>query len=575
MINNLKILAIIPARGGSQRLPRKNIRLLAGKPLITHAISAVLGSSFIDRVIVSTDDMEIAEIAKEHGAEVPFLRPAVLASHTASPFDVVLHALQEIEKDNTKYDLIVLIQPTSPLVQTGDIEEALKKIVQSESNSCVSVCEISERPEWMFSIETDRANPFSDLHNTEARSQDLPKIYRLNGAVYVTRREVILEHKKLVDHKNLSAIVMPRGRSIDIDEAIDFEIAEVLLSKPVRSIKTEFNNRGIFIIAEAGVNHNGQLKIAKKLVDAAKKAGVDAVKFQTFRSESLVSSKAPKAKYQKEASGDSQLEMLKRLELSENDFIELKNYCDRKKIVFLSTPFDPESADFLDKLDIPAFKIGSGDLTNLQLIKQIAKYGKPIILSTGMSTMAEIERAVKEIESTKNINLILLHCTSNYPASHDTVNLSAMETLRKKFGLTIGYSDHTIGLEVSIAAVAMGAKVIEKHFTLDKEMDGPDHKASIEPQELAHLVKAIRNIEKAFGDGEKKPLPSEHNIRQVARKSICASCDIKKGQKLSADMLVIKRPEGGIKPELFDSIIDRKSIRTIKKDDLIHLEDLE
>ncbi|MFA4995849.1 MAG: N-acetylneuraminate synthase [Patescibacteria group bacterium] len=576
MIKNHKILTIIPARGGSQRLPGKNIKTLAGKPLIAHAIGAALGSNFIDRVIVSTDDKEIAKISEEWGAEIPFIRPAELATNTAKTFQVILHALNLVEqKNDSKYDIVVLIQPTTPLIQTEDIDLAINRLIETKTNSCVSVCEISERPEWMYQLEKNKAKPLLKVHNINAQSQDLPEAYRLNGAIYVTRREVILEEGKLTDHSNLSAIVMPRERSVDIDEAIDFNIAEIMFEKLFENNISNFSlSDGIFIIAEVGVNHNGSLEIAKKMVDAALEAGANAVKFQTFNTELLVSLDAPKAEYQKdEFSNKTQFEMLKELELSEGEFRELKKYCDEKKIIFLSTPFDPRSADFLNELDVPAFKIGSGDLTNTQLLKQVAKFGKPIILSTGMSTIEEISSAV-DIITKENKQLILLHCTSSYPASHDTVNLKAMKALKQKFGTLIGYSDHTIGLEASIAAAALGARVVEKHFTLDKKMIGPDHKASINPEELKELVKAIRNIEKAIGDGNKKLCESELNVRRVARKSIFANRDIKKSEKISDEMLVIKRPETGIKPEFFDKIIGMKAIKIIKKDEPLLWENL-
>jgi len=322
----------------------------------------------------------------------------------------------------------------------------------------------------------------------------------------------------------------------------------------------------VFIIAEAGVNNNGKIELAKKMIDVAKRAGADAVKFQTFRTENFVIQNAPKAIYQKKITkGKSQFEMLKKLELSFDEFNKLFNYCKMKKIIFLSTPFDMQSAEFLHKLGVAAFKIGSGDLTNIPLLLQIAKYGKPIILSTGMSTMAEIKDAVKAIYSAKNKKLILLQCTSSYPAEFNDVNLSAMNTLRKKLNVSVGYSDHTKGIEISTAAVAMGATVIEKHFTLGKNQEGPDHKISLIPNELKDLINSIRNVEKAFGDGMKQMVKSEREIRRIARKSIVASCDIPKGMIIEECMLAIKRPGIGIEPKYFKRLIGKKAKRIIKK----------
>jgi len=324
------------------------------------------------------------------------------------------------------------------------------------------------------------------------------------------------------------------------------------------------------IIAEAGVNHNGSLKLAKKMIDAAKMAGAGAIKFQTFITEELVTQDAPKANYQKKATGSkSQYEMLKKLELSERDFKELFNYCKRRGIMFLSTPFDSKSAEFLLKLGVPAFKIGSGDLTNIPLLLQVAGYKRPIILSTGMATLTEIKEAVKTIYSTGNKNLILLHCTSNYPTKYKEVNLRAMEALKKRFNVPIGYSDHTEGIEVAIAAVGMGACVVEKHFTLDRSLPGPDHKASLEPDEFAKMVRSIRNIELAMGDGIKRPQRSELEIKKVARKSIVAARDIQAGEIITKDMLAVKRPGTGIEPKFFSQIIGKRTKVALSKDQVL------
>lgn len=323
-----------------------------------------------------------------------------------------------------------------------------------------------------------------------------------------------------------------------------------------------------FIIAEAGVNHNGSMEIAKKLVDIAVNAGCDAIKFQTFKSENLVSKNAQKANYQKETtdSAESQLEMLKKLELSESNFSKLKKYCDKNNIIFLSTPFDLESADFLASLNMPIFKIPSGEITNLPYLRKIASFKSDIILSTGMATLDEIGQA---IEVLKRCKISLLHCTTEYPCPYDEVNLKAIQTLKDKFDLEVGYSDHTLGIEVAIVAVAMGATIIEKHFTLDKNTNGPDHRASLEPQELKEMVKNIRNIEKAIGTGEKLPSKSELKNIKIARKSIVAKCDIKKGEVYTEDNLTTKRPATGISPMKWDEIIGSVANKDCKEDDVI------
>ena len=329
----------------------------------------------------------------------------------------------------------------------------------------------------------------------------------------------------------------------------------------------------VFIIAEAGVNHNGSLELAKKLIDVAVEAGADAVKFQTFKAENLVSKSAKKAKYQIENTGsdESQYEMLKKLELKFDEFEELKKYCDKKGIMFLSTPFDFESIEFLDKLGLEIFKIPSGEITNYPYLKEIGKLKKRVILSTGMANLCEIEEALSVLEKfgTNRENIIVLHANTEYPTPIEDVNLRAMLSIKEAFKVKVGYSDHTLGIEVPIAAVAMGASVIEKHFTLDKNKEGPDHKASLEPDELKAMVKAIRNIEIALGNGIKKPSKSESKNIEIARKVIVAKRDIKKGEKFSEENLTVKRAWKGITPMKWDEVIGRIADKDYKEDEAI------
>lgn len=331
-----------------------------------------------------------------------------------------------------------------------------------------------------------------------------------------------------------------------------------------------FNTNKCLIIAEAGVNHNGNIELAKKLIDVATEAHADAVKFQTFKAEKTIAAETPRATYQMQNMPDeneNQLEMVKKLELKFEDFKILKEYCNSKGIMFLSTPFDFESVDILEPL-VPLYKIASGEIINIPLLKHIASKGKPIILSTGMATLGEIEEAIEAIdEINPSISKILLHCTTNYPTPYEEVNLRAMLTLKEAFKLPVGYSDHTLGIEVPVAAVALGAKVIEKHFTLDRNLPGPDHKASLEPDELKAMVTAIRNIEKALGDGIKRPNRSELEIMKVARKSLVAGRDIEKGEILKEKDIEIKRAGEGIQPKFKDIIVDMKINKSIKRDE--------
>jgi N,N'-diacetyllegionaminate synthase len=338
------------------------------------------------------------------------------------------------------------------------------------------------------------------------------------------------------------------------------------------------NSKKIFIIAEAGVNHNGSTELAKKLIDVASDAGADAVKFQTFKAEKLVSRDAKKAAYQQEnmqEESDSQYAMLKKLELDVAIHKELIAYTQSKNIMFLSTPFDLESIELLDALGLEIFKIPSGEITNLPYLRAIAKLGKKVVLSTGMSTMAEVREAFKVLinNGTKKEDITILHANTMYPTPMEDVNLHAMLSIQKELDVAVGYSDHTLGIEVPIAAVAMGASVIEKHFTLSRDMEGPDHKASLEPHELKMMVISIRNIEQALGSSEKKPSPSETPNITVARKSIVAARKIAKGEILNEENLTVKRPAGGISPMQWDEILGRAATKEYDVDEMIE-EDL-
>jgi N,N'-diacetyllegionaminate synthase len=337
----------------------------------------------------------------------------------------------------------------------------------------------------------------------------------------------------------------------------------------------------VFVIAEAGVNHNGKIEIAKKLVDAAKDAGADAIKFQTFKTEDLVTEKTDMASYQKENLNkeESQKAMLKKLELDYEVFKELKKYCDEKEIIFLSTAHTADAVDFLDPL-MDAFKLGSGDLTNIPVIKKIASKRKPMILGTGMATIEEVKEAAETIKSENNDQIVLLHCTTNYPCPREDVNLRAIKTIEKETNCLTGYSDHTLGIDVPLMAAKLGAVMIEKHFTLNKNMEGPDHKASLNPEELKELIEKLKNKKYpeldnvVLGSEEKKPTEAEKEISKVIRKSIVSLKDIKKGTKVSREMLIIKRPGTGIKPKEIYKIVGKFAIRDIKKDELISWSDV-
>lgn len=340
------------------------------------------------------------------------------------------------------------------------------------------------------------------------------------------------------------------------------------------SFTAKMDSSSVYIIAEVGVNHNGSLALAMQCVDQAVLCGADAVKFQTFKSERLVTKHAAKADYQMENTGsnESQLSMLQKLELSFADFAILKKYCDQQNIDFLSTPFDEESADFLHTLQVDAFKIGSGDVTNIPFLKKIDQYGRPVMLSTGMSNVAEIQESLAAFERSP---VYLLHCTSDYPAPLEDVNLMAIQTMHAAFGRITGYSDHTSGIEIAIAAAALGAKIVEKHLTLDQTLPGPDHKASLEPQDFASMVAAIRNVESARGNGVKRCMPSEESTRNIARKSIVMAADKQAGHVLTEADLFIKRPGTGIEPKFLYDFLGKRLKNNVSQDHLLVWSDVE
>jgi N,N'-diacetyllegionaminate synthase len=327
----------------------------------------------------------------------------------------------------------------------------------------------------------------------------------------------------------------------------------------------------VLVIAEAGVNHNGSMELAKEMVRKAKAAGVDYIKFQTFIPRQLVSKYAAKAEYQKETTGSqqSQLQMLEKLALTYDDFKELKGYCSEIGIGFISTPFDFESIDFLESLDMDFWKIPSGEVTNLPYLEKLGRTGRRVIISTGMCEIDEIDKAIKVLEENGTKDITILHCNTEYPTPFEDVNLLAMNHLAKEFGKPVGYSDHTKGIEIPIAAVALGATVIEKHFTLDKNMEGPDHRASLEPDELKKMVDAIRNIELGLGDGIKRRTASEQKNYAVARKSIVAKTDIASGEIFTEENITVKRPGNGISPMKWHEVLGKRATHVYHEDELL------
>lgn len=575
----MKVLFLIPARAGSKGLPGKNLALLAGIPLVGRAARTARAAarSFPgSRVVCSTDGPDIATAAREWGAEVPFVRPAELATDSASTVDVVRHALGAL---GDPFDAVVLMQPTSPLIEPEDVRAALALFHETRS-PVVSVCAAEHPVDWHHRMDhAGRLVPV--IHRADAlQRQQLEPSYRPNGAVYVATPSQLADSGFLTP--DTCGYLMPAERSVDVDSQADLDAARrVLAARPVPLIDVAGRRIGkgqpCFVIAEAGVNHNGSLQLALQLVDAAASAGADAVKFQTFHAEDVASADARQARYQQVNTGrvESQLEMARRLELSPDDHQRLVRHCRSKRIMFLSSPFDLRSADLLADLGVPAYKVGSGELTNHPFLAHLAGKGRPLIISTGMAAIREVDEAMAAVASAGAAPVALLHCVSNYPTDPTDCNLAAMGTLREAFGVPVGWSDHTLGVHVAVAAVALGASIIEKHLTLDRRLPGPDHRASIEPAEFRELVRQARDVEAAIGTGEKRPRSSEEDTAAVARRSLFAASDLPEGHRLGAVDIRVLRPGTGIPPNRLAELLGRSLKRPVAAGTMLREDDFE
>ncbi len=570
----MKILGLIPARGGSKGVPGKNIRPLGGVPLLGRAILSARESGALDRIEVSTDDPAIAKVAEEFGVPVPKLRPAELAQDGSALIDAALHLLDRLAKEEDyRPDAVMVLQPTSPFRSPETIRKAVA-LFERRGESVVSVTPSRFHPHWCYQVDGQgRLRPFIDGLGTPAPRQQLPEAYALDGSVFIVSVDT-LRRTRTFHAEPRQAIVVSAEEAADVDTPYDWAVVTGL--QAARAAAAGASTAPVYIIAEAGVNHNGDLTLAKRLADAAKACGADAVKYQSFNAENLVSRRAQKAAYQKRSTGasESQLDMIKKLQLSDADTRALAEHCKAIGLTFLSTPFDEASADLLDGLGVPLFKLPSGELTNKPLLQHVARKGKPLILSTGMSTLAEVAEAVGWLRAVSVAPLTVLHCLTEYPAPADQANLRAMDTLRETLGLPVGYSDHTPGIEVSVAAAARGAAVLEKHLTLDKTLPGPDQAASLDPAEFAALVKAVRSVSAALGDGVKRPVASELANRTVARRSVVAAKDLPAGHALTRGDLALKRPGDGIAPAQLERVLGRRLKKAVEADETLTWEAL-
>ncbi len=571
------VLFLIPARGGSQRIPHKNLRSVAGIPLVGHAAriarrAAVGLADGPHRIVCSTNDPAIAEAARAWGAEVPFMRSAELASETASSVDVALDALDRLERDGTHFRALVLVQPTSPLTSPDDLRAAVALFDRIGGPSVVSV--VPTHPvAWHGDLGPDDGDRFRPVGVDGA--SDI-----LSGAFYVIAPAALRGTRRFVDPGVTVGQRVSPELSPDVDEEADLIVAEALMAaRPIRPVGIAGRVIGdgrVFVLAEAGVNHDGQPELAHRLIDAAADAGADAVKFQTFDPAALAAPGAPLAEYQRRAADGAvdQRQMLARLALADDVWPGLQAHAVDRGLVFLSSPFDDASADLLDRLDVPAFKVASGELTNLPFLTRLARRGRPLLVSTGMADMVEVAAAVDAIGAAGDPPVALFHCVSAYPADPSDANLAAMETLRRAFHVPTGWSDHSLGVELPIAAAALGADLIEKHLTLDRARPGPDHRASMEPAEFAAMVGAVRAVRGSIGSGAKTPAEAERSVAAVARRSLYWARSLARGSRVGPDDLVALRPAAGLSPARTDELLGQRTARSVSVGALVQVEDL-
>src|SRR5688572_3013233 len=509
------------------------------------------------------------------------MRPPQLSTDTTPTIHNVLRVIDRPETRGDRCDTVILLQPTSPLRTAEDISACWKVFHSVDQPSVVSVSHAKESDDVTMQVNAEGRLLPLDASRREDGSAGQTRTCRLTGAVYINTVAMLRANRKFVTPGVTRAVVLPSERSVDIDTEIDLALAGALVaSRPVKSI--EISGRSIgngsrcFIIAEAGVNHNGSLELAHRLVDQAADAGADAVKFQTFDPELLVARKTPMAEYQRVNTGrqQSQLEMLRQLALSRPAFQELARHATDRGIVFLSTAFDLGSADFLEDLGMAAYKVSSGDITNNDLLAHMARKGKPLLISTGMSTLSEVGDALAVARASGGSEVALFHCVTNYPALPGECNLRAMETMRQAFGVPVGWSDHTMGFHISLAAVASGAEILEKHFTLDCALPGPDHRASLEPRDFTALVNDVRAVEAASGDGVKIPVTSEAVNAALVRRSLHVATDLTVDHMLTEADLLALRPGTGIPPSARDHVIGRLLRVSLKAGELLREEHL-
>lgn len=567
----MPVVVVVPARGGSKGIPGKNLRPAGGLTLTARAVLAgrafLLAAGLRDgRVVVDTDSEAIADEGRRFGAWVPFLRPAALAADDTPTTTSVLHCIDRLNDAGFAADAIVLLQPTSPLRHADDITACWRAYDAARVPQVVAVTALEHPIELAVRMDAGGVLSWAGSPGVEsARRQEFSPAFRISGAVYVSSVAALRSTGTFLTAGVARGVAMPAERSIDVDTAADLIAADAIARQPAPTPSLTIGNKKLgggapcFVIAEAGVNHNGDPELAHRLIDVAANAGADAVKFQTFDPDLLAAPDAGQAAYQSTNTGviEPQLEMLRRLVLPTEVYEALKQHAEARGMEFLSTAFDEGSADFLHTLGMVAFKIPSGDITNLPLIAHVARKGKPMLISSGMASMAEVAEAVMTVRASGSPPLALFHCITNYPAAPEQCNLASMASMRAAFGVPVGWSDHTEGRDISVAAAALGAELIEKHFTLDRTLPGPDQKASLEPDELTALIRAVRDVDKARGTGEKAPVAVEHDFAALVRKSLRARRPLHAGHVLAAEDVIALRPGDGLPPSALPALIGR------------------
>ena len=578
-----EIWAVIPARGESKGIPRKNLVDLAGRPLIAYTIEQALQSKHLDGVFVSTEDDEIKATSVAYGASI-IDRPAELNTDEFTSIDVLKHAIQYLDgKQGLRVRNIALLLSTTPLRRVEDIDQAIALFFTQAADAVVSVVRapLSNHPYCASEVVNGRLVMKFEEGTRSTGWQDIPEVFWCNGQISITTSEHLLRHSDWYQG-DCRPYICPKETFLNIDTVAELKTAEERIydqrAKRAEDMIFDIGGRLVghtqpcFIIAEAGVNHNGDIVLAKGLIDAAADAGVDAIKFQCFDPQNVVTASTPMAEYQKANLGgeQGQLEMLQKLVISDTDLVALKQYAGQKGLLFLCTSHSGagEYAK-LDEMGVPAHKVGSGDLLNVPVLEYLARSQKPVILGTGMATMEEVMQAYRFLVRNGNDRAIFLHCTTDYPCSFEDVNMKAMVTMKRGLGCPVGYSDHSLGIEVPLMAVSLGACVVEKHVTLDNSLPGPDHRASILPSGLRAMVSKIRTIEAAMGVPIKRPSPRERQTAKVARKSLVYSRDLKEATVIAPEDIAVKRPGTGLSPIRFYEMMGRKLGKSVEKDQLV------